>query len=338
MAHLGRGLLMAAFVSGLVLGAPELVRASTGPYTRPFFSTSVGVSQPYGCTTNSAEWYVPNCDGKNDGVNYKHVGIDYGGSFDVASSRAGTVVTVVNRYADGDHSTREGNYIVIDHGDGQYSQYWHLKGSSISLGVGDHVLAGRKIAVSDNTGTSTSSHLHYQLTTVNDRNKEGPNYSLNPNNYWTTGGSGRVPWRAQFVSQTSGTNLLGGADVCPGQTVTYWVKYKNNGGLTWSYADDTDGRGRIILYSTTSSGTVPQDSQFHASDWEDTNRPGRFDQASVAPDGTATFTFGLYGNGTQGQYYTNYFNLDANALRWFDYDDAGHFRIQIFIVPHQQCF
>jgi hypothetical protein len=340
MAHLGRGLLMAAFVSGLVLGAPELVRASTGPYTKPFFDPSISPSQPYGCTTNDVEWYVPNCDGKNDGVNYKHVGIDYSGSFDVASSRAGTVVRVVNRYADGNHSTREGNFVVIDHHDGQYSQYWHLKKDSILVDTTTdkrYVSAGQKIAVSDNTGTSTGNHLHYQLTTANDRTKEGPNYSLNPNNYWTTGGSGRVPWLQSFVSQTSGTAVLGSADVCYGDTVTWWVKYKNVGGRTWSYADDTDGRGRIILYSTDSGGDTPVASQFHAADWEASDRPGRFDQSSVAPDGTATFTFGLKGNGTQGQYYTNYFNLDASALHWFTYDSANKFRIEIFIVPHQAC-
>jgi hypothetical protein len=56
-----------------------------------------------------------------------------------------------------------GNYIVIDHGNGEYSAYAHLKEGSISKKAGDKVNRGEVIAQLGNTGHSTSPHLHFQL-------------------------------------------------------------------------------------------------------------------------------------------------------------------------------
>jgi len=56
-----------------------------------------------------------------------------------------------------------GNYVVINHGNGEYSAYAHLKEGSITKKVGDHVKRGEAIARLGNTGHSTSPHLHFQL-------------------------------------------------------------------------------------------------------------------------------------------------------------------------------
>lgn len=54
-----------------------------------------------------------------------------------------------------------GNYVVIDHGNGFKSLYAHL--SSYSVKVGDWVKKGQKIAKMGNTGTSTGTHLHFEI-------------------------------------------------------------------------------------------------------------------------------------------------------------------------------
>lgn len=73
-----------------------------------------------------------------------------------------------NIYAAGDGKVVEatrvggyGNYIMIDHGNGFCTVYAHL--SSYDVKVGDWVKKGQKIAKMGNTGTSTSTHLHFEI-------------------------------------------------------------------------------------------------------------------------------------------------------------------------------
>ena len=56
-----------------------------------------------------------------------------------------------------------GNYVVIKHGEAEYSTLAHLKKDSILVKVGAKVLRGEKIAACGNTGNSTEPHLHFQL-------------------------------------------------------------------------------------------------------------------------------------------------------------------------------
>ena len=56
-----------------------------------------------------------------------------------------------------------GNYVVIDHGNGEYSQLGHLKQGSVSVRKGDRVRRGQKIGEAGASGTSLFPHLHYQL-------------------------------------------------------------------------------------------------------------------------------------------------------------------------------
>jgi murein DD-endopeptidase MepM/ murein hydrolase activator NlpD len=54
-----------------------------------------------------------------------------------------------------------GNAIVIDHGWGLYSGYWHL--SEFKVTPGQMVKQGDLIALSGNTGLSTGAHLHWDM-------------------------------------------------------------------------------------------------------------------------------------------------------------------------------
>ncbi len=56
-----------------------------------------------------------------------------------------------------------GNYIVIDHKNGEYSAYCHLQEGSIGVKAGDSVHKGMVIAKVGNTGNSGAPHLHFQL-------------------------------------------------------------------------------------------------------------------------------------------------------------------------------
>lgn len=54
-----------------------------------------------------------------------------------------------------------GNYVVISHGNGFKSLYAHL--SSYNVKAGDWVQKGQKIGKMGNTGTSTGTHLHFEI-------------------------------------------------------------------------------------------------------------------------------------------------------------------------------
>lgn len=56
-----------------------------------------------------------------------------------------------------------GNYLVIDHGNGEFSLLAHLKKDSLQVKVGDVVKQGQFVAECGNSGNSTQPHLHYQL-------------------------------------------------------------------------------------------------------------------------------------------------------------------------------
>ncbi|ARP68888.1 peptidase [Streptomyces pluripotens] len=56
-----------------------------------------------------------------------------------------------------------GYQVVLRHADGRYTQYAHL--SAISVRVGQHVGAGRRIGRSGATGNVTGPHLHFEVRT-----------------------------------------------------------------------------------------------------------------------------------------------------------------------------
>ncbi|MGC9521881.1 MAG: M23 family metallopeptidase [Anaerolineae bacterium] len=85
-----------------------------------------------------------------------HSGVDF---------RAATGVPVLAP-ADGTVAMAEvltwrGNAVLLDHGGGLVTGYWHL--SQIDVQVGDRVSQGERFALVGNTGLSTGSHLHFEV-------------------------------------------------------------------------------------------------------------------------------------------------------------------------------
>ncbi len=62
-----------------------------------------------------------------------------------------------------DMSAIAGNHVVIDHGNGEFSMYAHLKSGSETVKVGDVVKAGQMIGKLGSSGNSTEPHLHFQV-------------------------------------------------------------------------------------------------------------------------------------------------------------------------------
>ena len=56
-----------------------------------------------------------------------------------------------------------GNSVVIDHGNGEYSFYAHLKPGSVRVHVGDHIARGQQLGQLGSSGNSTEPHLHFQV-------------------------------------------------------------------------------------------------------------------------------------------------------------------------------
>jgi murein DD-endopeptidase MepM/ murein hydrolase activator NlpD len=56
-----------------------------------------------------------------------------------------------------------GNYVMIDHGEKEYSLYAHLQPGSVRIHVGDQVKAGDVIGKLGSSGNSTEPHLHFHV-------------------------------------------------------------------------------------------------------------------------------------------------------------------------------
>lgn len=105
----------------------------------------VYVSSPYGWRSDPAYGYWR-----------MHWGVDLAGwnGDAILATRSGTVVEA--KWCDS-----RGYYVVIDHGDGFVSEYFHL--SWYTVWRGDKVEAGDVIGYMGSTGYSTGTHLHFGL-------------------------------------------------------------------------------------------------------------------------------------------------------------------------------
>ena len=91
------------------------------------------------------------------GASTNHKGIDIGlptGS-PIVATKAGTVVM-------SSYNSVRGYYVVINHGSGIMSYYYH--NSQVLVDVGEKVAAGQQIAKAGSTGVSTGPHLHFSIT------------------------------------------------------------------------------------------------------------------------------------------------------------------------------
>jgi urea transporter/murein DD-endopeptidase MepM/ murein hydrolase activator NlpD len=88
----------------------------------------------------------------------------------VLSPAPGTVVRVENRVEDNPPQRAEsernwGNYVVLDHGNGEFSELSHFRQGSITVVLGQSVQRGEILGYCGNSGRSPVPHIHFQLQT-----------------------------------------------------------------------------------------------------------------------------------------------------------------------------
>ncbi len=89
-----------------------------------------------------------------------HNGIDLVGE--------GSTLDNIIAFADGKvvvskYSSDIGEYIKLDHGNGNYTRYLHLKSKSRTVKVGDTVKKGQVLGYMGATGKVTGAHLHFDI-------------------------------------------------------------------------------------------------------------------------------------------------------------------------------
>ena len=91
----------------------------------------------------------------------------------VIATRPGVVVAV-NAAAQGSGTTTEFledkrvNFVLVRHDDGTLGEYMHLSPSGVEVKPGQLVRRGQELALSGNTGFSSTPHLHFQVMTAAD--------------------------------------------------------------------------------------------------------------------------------------------------------------------------
>ena len=88
----------------------------------------------------------------------------------VVADAPGVIATVVDGVPDNippapNRYDMHGNYVVIDHQNGEFSLFAHLIPGSVRVRPGMFVAAGAEIGRCGNTGQSTAPHLHWQVMT-----------------------------------------------------------------------------------------------------------------------------------------------------------------------------
>ncbi|PYE45543.1 peptidase M23-like protein [Paenibacillus barcinonensis] len=111
----------------------------------------------------------------------------------------GTVVEIKNDIEDnvpGVMNPKEpaGNYVVINHGNGEYSITGHIKKGSVAVKKGDKVKQGDLIGDLGNSGNSSEAHLHFQVS-------DGPDLF--------TSRSLHIRWADQSQNLTRGNTVQG---------------------------------------------------------------------------------------------------------------------------------
>lgn len=117
----------------------------TAPFSRPI-GVEFPTTSPYGIRRSY-----------NGGpYNNFHSGHDYGAPAGITVTAPGDGIVVL-----AEALNVRGNSVVIDHGAGLYSGYWHLTDTFVS--AGQAITVGTPLGTVGTTGLSTGNHLHWEV-------------------------------------------------------------------------------------------------------------------------------------------------------------------------------
>ena len=120
---------------------------------------STTITNGFGCGGENA-WRTTGCHGGLD------IGVNCGSN--IIAAKSGTVVNTSDgcpTYGSYGSSCGGGygNYIILQHSDGNYTLYGHLSQNGVKVKQGDTVDQGQVIAASGSSGSSTGCHLHFEV-------------------------------------------------------------------------------------------------------------------------------------------------------------------------------
>ena len=90
---------------------------------------------------------------------------------DILAAAGGSVVTSADGFFDRCTSggcpggSGCGNYVKVQHEDGRYALYCHMKVGTVAVSTGDQVTCGQKLGEVGSSGNSTGPHLHFEPRT-----------------------------------------------------------------------------------------------------------------------------------------------------------------------------
>lgn len=87
-----------------------------------------------------------------------HAGVDFADPEGTPIYAAESGVVILAQW-----STGYGNCVIIDHGNGLWTVYGHIRNGGIKVERGQNVKRGQKIAEVGSTGQSTGNHLHFEV-------------------------------------------------------------------------------------------------------------------------------------------------------------------------------
>jgi murein DD-endopeptidase MepM/ murein hydrolase activator NlpD len=113
---------------------------------------------------------------------------------EVIAAAAGVIIQKADGNFDRNCSANNltANSIIIQHTDGSYALYWHMKKNSVTTkAVGQSVAAGEYLGAVGSSGSASGPHLHFEVWagSTNDTYKDpfsGPCNTLNANSWWTS--------------------------------------------------------------------------------------------------------------------------------------------------------
>lgn len=127
--------------------------SKTSEYILPF---ETGAARPVWRTTSH---YTPG----NGGVGLYAIDFGIPIGTPLIAARAGTVVAIEDRFADGNDKDLEENFVMVRHADGTIARYIHLKKGGVLVKMGEEVRQGQRIALSGNSGQTGGAHLHFDV-------------------------------------------------------------------------------------------------------------------------------------------------------------------------------
>lgn len=91
----------------------------------------------------------------------------------ILAPAGGTVVGMVNDLPDNDIGATDadnpaGNHVVIDFGNSEFGFLGHMREGSVSVAIGDSVIAGQELGRCGNSGNTSEPHLHFHLQNTAD--------------------------------------------------------------------------------------------------------------------------------------------------------------------------